>query len=112
MAKVYSTDQGRLCPGCEQPIDACRCGEKTAPKGDGIVRVQRQTKGRGGKAVTVVTGLELDRSALSQLLKELKRRLGTGGAVKQFDLEIQGDRRTEVAAELEKQGFKVKLSGG
>lgn len=115
MAKVYSTEQGRLCPDCGQPVSGCRCRQQRSANpagGDGIVRVQRQTKGRGGKAVTLVTGLQLDRTPLETLARSLKQRLGTGGAVKQFDIEIQGDRRAEVKAELERQGYTVKLSGG
>lgn len=114
MARVYSTDVGRLCPDCEQPASACRChlGASPPPPGDGVVRVGRQTKGRGGKAVTLITGLSLDRAQLAALTRTLKQRLGSGGAVKQFDIEIQGDRRADVKVELERLGHRVKLSGG
>lgn len=112
MAKVYSTEHGRLCPGCGEPVTDCRCAGAAPPTGDGIVRVQRQTKGRGGKAVTLVTGLGLPRQELSALAKALKQRLGTGGAVKGFDVEIQGDRRNDVKTELERHGYTVRISGG
>lgn len=113
MARVYSTDQGRLCPECEQPIAECRCRQSTERvAGDGIVRLLRQTKGRGGKAVTRITGLALDRDQLTALARSLKQRLGTGGAVKQDEIEIQGDRRAELKVELERLGHTVRISGG
>lgn len=113
MSLVYSTDQGRLCPGCEQPLAKCRCKLKPATSGgDGIVRIQRQTQGRGGKTVTLVTGLALDAEALKALAKTLKQRCGTGGAIKDGNIEIQGDQREILKAELEQQGLTVKLSGG
>ena len=113
MGLVYSTDKGRLCPECRQPTDKCRCRQaQTPPPGDGIARIQRQTGGRGGKTVTVITGLALDLPALQALGKELKQRCGSGGAVKDFTIEIQGDHRELLKAELEKRGFKVKLAGG
>ena len=63
---VYSTDGGRMCPGCRQPVAQCQCASlRPIPVGDGIARVQRETKGRGGKAVTVVRGLALDAEALA-----------------------------------------------
>jgi translation initiation factor 1 len=113
MALVYSTDQGRLCPDCKQPKNACRCKAATAPPpGDGIARIQRQVAGRGGKTVTVISGLALDQGALKELAKVLKQRCGVGGAVRDFTIEIQGDQRETLRVELEKRGFKVKLSGG
>jgi translation initiation factor 1 len=113
MALVYSTDQGRLCPDCKQPRNACRCkAAATPPPGDGIVRIQRQVGGRGGKTVTVVSGLGLDQAALKDLARALKQRCGVGGAVRDFNIEIQGDQREPLRAELEKRGYKVKLSGG
>ncbi|MBB5019661.1 translation initiation factor 1 [Chitinivorax tropicus] len=109
---VYSTEHGRLCPGCGQPINACQCRKGPAPTGDGIVRVRRETGGRGGKTVTTATGFLLDDEQLKQLAAELKRRCGTGGAVKDRVVEIQGDHRELLKAELEKRGFTVKLAGG
>lgn len=80
--------------------------------GDGIVRIRRETKGRGGKAVTVVSGIPLAESALKVLCKQLKKRCGVGGSVKDDCIEIQGDQRSLLQAELEKQGYTVKLAGG
>ena len=61
---VYSTDGGRMCPACRQPVAACICAQRPrAPDGDGIVRVSRESKGRGGKTVTLVRGLSLDARA-------------------------------------------------
>ena len=113
MALVYSTDKGRLCAGCGAPTAECRCKQKTsASPGDGIVRLQRQTQGRGGKAVVVITGLGLEPAALKSLAKDLKQRCGCGGAVKDDTIEIQGDKRDALQAALEQLGYKVKLSGG
>ncbi|RUO21425.1 stress response translation initiation inhibitor YciH [Aliidiomarina haloalkalitolerans] len=100
---VYSTDAGRIEPEKEN---------QQPPKGDGIVRIQRETKGRKGKGVTVIRGLELDPEALKTLAKALKQRCGVGGSVKEFTIEIQGDQRDACKAYLEQQGFKVKLAGG
>ncbi len=80
--------------------------------GDGIARIQRQTGGRGGKTVSVISGLALDAAALQALCKVLKQRCGSGGAVKEFTIEIQGDHRDVLKNELEKRGFTVKLAGG
>jgi translation initiation factor 1 len=83
-----------------------------APRGDGIVRVRRETQGRGGKTVTTVSGVGLAEDALRELAGELKRRCGTGGSVKDYVIEIQGDHRDAVVAELEKRGYTVKRAGG
>jgi len=83
-----------------------------APQGDGIVRVRRETQGRGGKTVTTISGLGLASDALRDLASELKRRCGTGGAVKDWVIEIQGDHREVIVAELEQRGYRVKLAGG
>jgi translation initiation factor 1 len=110
---VYSTDVGRRCPQCARPVADCVCGkDRPAALGDGIVRIQRETKGRGGKAVTVVRGLPLAGEELKALAKALKQRCGVGGAVKDACIEIQGDQRATIKAELEKQGYTVKLAGG
>src|SRR5262245_48941125 len=112
MSLVYSTDQGRHCPDCGKPKTACICKKAGAPKGDGIARIQRQVNGRGGKTVTAISGLLLDDAALRTLAKDLKQRCGTGGAVKDGVIEIQGDHRDTLRAELERRGMTVKLSGG
>lgn len=110
---VYSTDQGRMCPGCRQPSSACTCGNaQTAPVGDGIVRVQRETKGRKGKGVTLVSGVPLGPLELLQLGKELKTRCGSGGTVKDGVIEIQGDHAELLLPLLKARGWTVKRSGG
>lgn len=110
---VYSTDSGRLCPQCHRPLVNCVCGaDKPAAVGDGIVRLHRATKGRGGKAVTVIKGLALSGEELKSVAKKLKQKCGVGGAVKGEDIEIQGDQRSLLQAELESMGFTVKIAGG
>ncbi|MDX1734053.1 MAG: translation initiation factor Sui1 [Halioglobus sp.] len=110
---VYSTEHGRLCPQCQRPAAQCVCGrDRPAATGDGVVRIQRQTKGRGGKAVTVVSGLPLAGPELQALAKELKKKCGVGGAVKDDSIEIQGDQRTLLQEELSRRGYRVKLAGG
>ena len=108
---VYSTDAGRMCPACRQPINACVCGQKTPPAGDGIVRVSRETKGRAGKGVTLVKGLALDAAALTALGKQLKAACGSGGTVKDGVIEIQGDHVERVIEWLKKEGRAVKRAG-
>lgn len=110
---VYSTDQGRHCPGCGQPQANCQCRDSPgSPSGDGIVRLQRQVKGRNGKPVTLVTGLGMAAPELKALAKELKSRCGTGGSIENNDILIQGDRRDRLKKVLESKGYTVKLSGG
>lgn len=110
---VYSTDSGRMCPACRQPVAACVCQQaKPAPAGDGVARVSRETKGRGGKAVTVVRGLPLDAVALKALGKRLRTFCGAGGTVKDHVLEVQGDHAERVVAWLQQQGLKAKRAGG
>jgi translation initiation factor 1 len=114
---VYSTGPGRLCPECARPLTDCRCrrsrpAQPVAPKGDGVVRVGRETKGRKGKGVTVVTGLPLAGAALDELATRLKRRCGSGGTVHEGVIEIQGDHRDTLVAELGRLGYAVKRSGG
>ena len=110
---VYSTDVGRMCPDCGRPAEACRCAKKgSAPAGDGVTRISRQTKGRKGKGVTLVTGLTLDEAALAALAKLLKQKCGAGGAVKDGAIEIQGDHRQTLLKELAALGHKPKLAGG
>ena len=109
---VYSTDGGRLCPGCGRPAGQCQCRAPTPPAGDGIVRLHRETKGRGGKAVTLVRGLPLAGEELQALARQLKQKCGVGGAVKDGQVEIQGDQRDKIKAELEKLGYRVKIAGG
>jgi translation initiation factor 1 len=110
---VYSTDLGRTCPTCRQSKGNCICKKSFAvPAGDGVARVSRSSKGRGGKTVTLVQGLALDEATLSQLGKQLKAACGTGGTVKEGVIEVQGDHRELVMRLLTSQGFTVKASGG
>jgi translation initiation factor 1 len=114
---VYATGQGRLCPECTRPLSDCRCsrskrGAPAAGAADAIVRVSRETKGRGGKTVSIVRGLPLDESALTALATQLKKRCGTGGTVREGAIEIQGDHRDTLVNELAKRGYQVKRAGG
>ena len=110
---VYSTEHGRICPGCSQAVAACTCKAKpTATKSDGIVRVGRETKGRKGSGVTTITGLPLNAAELKELGSQLKKRCGTGGTVKDAVIEIQGDHRELLVEALQKLGYTVKRAGG
>lgn len=100
---VYSTETGRIKTSAPEP---------QPPKGDGIVRIRREVSGRKGKGVNVITGLDLPDNELKSLAKTLKQLCGTGGAIKEGAIEIQGDHREKLKAFLEKQGFTVKLAGG
>ena len=110
---VYSTAGGRLCPQCQRPVADCVCGkDRPASIGDGIVRLHRETKGRGGKAVTIIKGVPLPGAELKALAKSLKQKCGVGGALKDGNIEIQGDQRDILKNELEKRGYTVKIAGG
>ncbi|MEZ4278800.1 MAG: stress response translation initiation inhibitor YciH [Myxococcota bacterium] len=121
---VYSSEAGRICPACGRRVAACDCRGKgarariaardeaeAAKASDGIVRVGRSTKGRGGKVVTTVSGVPGGDAALKPLAAELKRSCGTGGSVKDGVIEIQGEHRDTLVRELEARGFKVKRAG-
>lgn len=111
---VYSTDAGRLCPRCSRPIAQCECASqrKQEIKGDGIIRVARETKGRAGKGVTLIRGLPLAESELKAMSTKMKQLCGTGGTVKDGVIEIQGDNRDKLLAWLQAQGYVAKLAGG
>ena len=109
---VYSTEHGRMCPDCRQPQAQCVCKAAPVPVGDGIVRVSRETKGRGGKAVTLVKGVLLGPDALAELGKKLKTACGSGGTVKDGVIEVQGDHVERVMETLKAQGYSVKRAGG
>lgn len=109
---VYSTDSGRHCPACEQPQDNCICAEQPLNSGDGIARVRRESKGRGGKTVTTIQGLILTLEELKTLTAALKKRCGCGGSLKDGVIEIQGDQVQLLIEELQKRGFTAKKSGG
>ena len=92
---------------------ACVCkSAHSLPAGDGVVRVSRSSKGRGGKTVTLVQGVPLNDAALAQLGKQLKAACGTGGTVKDGMIEVQGDHRELVIRQLLDKGYSVKASGG
>ena len=111
---VYSTETGRICPDCAKPFADCICktAAKAKPAGDGNVKVSRESKGRGGKTVTLVKGLALDAMALALLGKQLRGACGSGGTVKDGVIEIQGDHCDLVMETLKKQGHNPKRTGG
>ena len=114
---VYSTDDGRVntCPKCGQLYKNCRCDSQTTgtpKKSDGIVRVMRDRKQRGGKTVTVITGVPATADALATLAQQLKKLCGSGGTIKDGNIEIQGDHCDKVQAKLTELGYKVKRAGG
>ncbi|HJV68767.1 translation initiation factor Sui1 [Ideonella sp.] len=111
---VYSTEGGRMCALCRQPIGACTCRAtaRELPAGDGVARVSRESKGRGGKVVTLVRGMSLDAAALAALGKRLRTVCGTGGTVKDGVLELQGDHAERVIELLKLDGHTVKRAGG
>ena len=100
---VYSTKTGRIKPQSE-PVPQV--------KTDGIIRISRETKGRKGKGVTLVSGFDLEPNKLKALAKQLKKSCSTGGTIKDGVIEIQGDHRQALKAQLEKMGHSVKLAGG
>ena len=110
---VYSTDHGKMCPGCSQPEANCVCEQQAIPTcKDSMVRVGRETKGRKGAGVTVITGLPMNVTQLSELCTQLKKKCGCGGTVKDGVIEIQGDRRDTLVEELVRLGYKAKRIGG
>jgi translation initiation factor 1 len=110
---VYATGTGRTCPHCGRAVAQCACrANPRAPRGDGSVRLRREVQGRRGKTVTTISGVPLPESELAELAGELKRRCGTGGSAKNGVIEIQGDHRVVLKAELESRGYDVKLAGG
>lgn len=113
---VYSSESGRICPKCEKYFEHCSCTVKKLQqpetKSDDIVRVGRQTKGRKGKGVTVVTGVPLPVEELKLLAKELKQKCGSGGTLKDGVIEIQGDHRDTLVELLKAKGWPVKRAGG
>ncbi|MBT6718054.1 MAG: translation initiation factor Sui1 [Nitrospina sp.] len=109
---VYSTEQGQICPGCSNPVKQCTCRKQASPSGDGNVRVSRETKGRKGKGVTLIKGLDMDADSLALMGKKLKVMCGSGGTVKKGVIEIQGDHIERILEYLKKQGVKAKRSGG
>lgn len=110
---VYSTETGRICPGCGKQAKKCTCKkEPNTTSGDGVVRISRQTKGRKGAGVSLITGLPLTEPELKALGKKLKQKCGTGGTVKDGVIEIQGDQRQKLLELLVQEGYRPKLAGG
>jgi len=110
---VYSTDgkHEQLCPRCGK--DPCVCADRpTAPANQHSPRVRREIKGRGGKTVTVIHDLALSDRDLQDLGKKLKQLCATGGTVKEGRIEIRGDHRDRIVAELQKLGYRAKAAGG
>lgn len=102
---VYSTESGRI----KQNVTAQK---PTTQKNDGIVRLRREVKGRAGGTVIVISGIPLSAAEIKELAGVLKKKCGCGGTVKDGIIEIQGDHRDSLLAELQARGFKVKLAGG
>lgn len=109
---VYSTEHGKMCPGCGKPTNLCGCGKKSTPPNDGIVRIMKSTQGRKGKGVMLITGVPLNNLELKKLGKELKAKFGVGGSIKNGIIELQGDFRDKLVENLSQRGWKVKISGG
>jgi len=107
---VYSSAAGRICPGCGLPERGCRCGEKAsaAVPDRPVARLRIEKAGRGGKTVTVVFGLPQNASFLKDLAQDLKKSCGTGGAVREDGVELQGDLRDRVRELLVARNFTVK----
>ena len=101
---VYSTDLGRV-------KDIKPASARSTSK-DGIVRIHRETKGRKGKGVSVIHGLDMDAAVLKTLCTELKKKCGCGGAVKDGTIEVQTDDREKLKELLQQKQFTVKLAGG
>jgi translation initiation factor 1 len=102
-----------MCPKCGKPVKECVCKKAgVIVPTDGFVRLERQSKGRNGKPVTLIRGVPLPEKDMQALHKELKRLCGCGGTIKEGVMEIQGDHRDKIAVELKKKGYKIKLVGG
>jgi translation initiation factor 1 len=110
---IYSTGLGSLCPNCRRPVRECVCpkGAPGAAKPT-AVRVGREIKGRAGNGVTTITGLPMPPAEIESLAAKLKKRCGSGGTVRDGVIEIQGDHRDSIVAELTKLGWPAKKSGG
>lgn len=109
---VYSTEWGKVDRAESKRRRGQKKPQQSQPKKDGVVRVMRETKGRRGKGVTLVSGVPLEGEELARLGKELKKRCGSGGTVKNGIIEIQGDHRDQVVELLSARGWTVKRSGG
>ncbi|MDE0981132.1 MAG: stress response translation initiation inhibitor YciH [Gammaproteobacteria bacterium] len=113
---VYSSESS-ICPGCHKPLRKCKCRlvqDNGNPRQvvDPPIRISRESKGRKGKGVTLISGLEMNDADLKSLAKKLKALCGSGGTVKNATIEVQGDHRDQIKLELDKHFKNVKLSGG
>jgi translation initiation factor 1 len=107
---VYSTEKGRICPGCGWPVTSCRCStalEQPVPARI-TARLRIERAGRKGKTVTVVEGLPRNQAFLKQLCTDLKKACGTGGTVVEDRVELQGERRDRIRELLLERGWTVK----
>ncbi|MGO9948177.1 MAG: stress response translation initiation inhibitor YciH [Steroidobacteraceae bacterium] len=110
---IYSTGIGSLCGNCRRPVRECVCPKGAPGKATpASVRVARETQGRAGKGVTTISGLPLSIADIEALATKLKKRCGSGGTVRDGIIEIQGDHRDAIVAELIKMGWQAKRSGG
>jgi translation initiation factor 1 len=107
---VYSSAVGRI--KAQNEKKAAAINNSYRDPDDGFIRIHRESKGRGGKGVCIITGLKLKTDELNELAKKLKQACGTGGTVKDNIIEIQGDQRERIKLALEKLGYPVKLAGG
>ena len=104
---VWSSERGDLRKRESQPIKV-----KSLPPDQQTVYLHRETKGRGGKAVTLIKNLVLSEEDLRALSKQLKQACGSGGTVRDGQIEIQGEHRDRIAEVLRELGYKVKIAGG
>ena len=114
---VFSTESSSTCPGCHKSLRKCKCRlvqDKGNPRQivDPPIRISRESKGRKGKGVTLISGLEMNEADLKTLSKKLKALCGSGGTVKNGIIEVQGDHRDKIKQEMDKQFKNVKLAGG
>lgn len=108
MGLIYSTEGGATCPDCSRPVKECICRQvkrNTVPQTSGKVLIRHETAGRKNKGATVIYGLPLSEQRLNDLAKKLKSTFGTGGTVKDFTIELQGDLREKVKIELYRLGY-------
>jgi translation initiation factor 1 len=112
---VYSTEHGSMCPNCRKPVSACLCRQNAEAAArmnvGGTAQVACETKGRGGKSVTVVKGLPLDAPGLLRVGKQLRSACGAGGTTKDGTIEVQGDHRDTVMATLKALGYSCRRTG-
>ena len=107
---IYSTDNGSICPDCSKPIKECVCRKlrrNTLPETSGKVKIRHEIAGRKNKGVTIIYSLPLSQEQLEKLAKKLKSTFGTGGTVKDYTIELQGDQREKAAVELRRLGYSV-----